>query len=187
MRYLAALPCVLVLACGQESPTTLAPSNELASAAAEVDRGLIEQFARVSDAGWSVYIGFTAEELSAFCETGIFESATPWEDLAVARGPTGKLHVRSRGRDLPALVYQAAFYDVCDQTVPVFATGTANIVYTDNDWFVDGPGVESFGFTANGIVTTPDGQDYSLHARHRTIVMNGEFSEKADVQLRLHN
>ena len=176
----ALLTCVLSLACTPDAPTT--PSDP-SFASAEVIQGPFEMYVRLSEGGYSVYIGMTEDELAAYCATGESNSATPWEELAVYRGHSNKLHVRETGRDLPAVVYAAPFYEVCDETVPVFASGTANVVYTDNDWFIDGPGVESFGFTANGIVTTPTGDAYRLHAQSRTIVHSSEFRERATLDL----
>ena len=181
MRYpTALLTCVLALACTPDAPTT---PSDAEFAAAEVTHGPFAMYVRLSDGGYSVYIGMTQEELATSCATGGSLSATPWEEVAVYRGQNDKLHVREKGRDLPVVVYRAPFYEVCDETLPVFASGTANVVYTDNDWFLDGPGVESFGFTANGIVTTPTGDDYRLHAQQRTIVHDPEFREKATLNL----
>ena len=164
-------------------PATEAPIPSLSGAT--VEHTTDDFFGRVADpsTGYSVYLGGTAEEFAEYCATGTFESTSRWEELSVTR-PSGAVHFRDRGRDLPVVVYGAVYYEVCDGTEPVFATGTVDVVYTDNDFFFDGPGAFSFGFTGSGTVTTAVGARYRLHMVARTHVRpDGEYKENAKVTI----
>lgn len=175
----------LVAACGDSTGPRQA-SPPVSYAGATVVHTVEDFFARVSDpqTGWSVYLGGTAEQLAEFCATGTFEGTSFWNEVAVIR-PNGAVHFRDRARDLPVVVYDAPFYEVCDSTEPVFATGAANAVYTDNDFFFSGPGAFSFGFTGSGLVSAPSGEQYRLHFVARTHGQpDGEFKENAKVTLR---
>jgi hypothetical protein len=177
MRYSALLlTSMLALACTPDSPTTpsgptSSAAGNFASAAAEVDRGPFTQWVSFADFEETIVIGGTVEELAALCATGDLGSLRPlWDDLSVTRGQNDKLHFTDRGRDLPVVVYQASDHDFCAGTLPAFATGTVNVVFTSSDWFNDGPGVHAFGLTANGTVTTPTGDTYRPHAVGRFVL-----------------
>jgi hypothetical protein len=152
---------------------------------ASVERGPAQFWARVSDNGWSVYVGATAAELAEDCLTGSTENfSASWEELTVERS-SGGVHFRDKGRDLPVIVYQEPFYEVCFATAPVFASGTSTVTLTDNDFFLDAPGADSFGMTGSGIVTTPAGARYRLQYHFRTVVDpdNSSFTERASVKM----
>jgi hypothetical protein len=178
-----------VLAAGacRDMGTTAPPeAGPLASfAGARVEGTSLDFAVRVSDpaSGLSVYAGGTAEEFAAYCATGSFEADSRWQDLAVTR-PRGALHAVDKGRPVPVVVYRAVYYEVCDGTAPVYATGTADIVSTDNDYYLAGPGGESFGFQGSGIVTASSGERLRLHLVARVIIHpDGSYQEASKVSL----
>jgi hypothetical protein len=122
------------------------------------------------DRDLTVVVGQTPAELEEFCQTFVFTQ--PWTELDVSR-PNGALHIISRSEVITALVYQGVAFDPCLELVGVtpLAEGTARARYIDNDFFLDGPGGESFGLVVQGKVTeVGTGRLLTLNAYFRAVI-----------------
>jgi len=93
-----------------------------------------------------------------------------------------------RGKDFAAMVWQVNAWpdDLCGflhSEVP-FATGTANLTYTDNDfyaWAQDNQNANSFGYKANGTLLGQSGGMYKLNLVYRIIWDNIEYNHYNEV------
>lgn len=82
------------------------------------------------------------------------------------------------GNDMPTTVWPFPVFD-CGlfTTVDPIATGTADLINTDNDVNVsDNPNANSFGLSSHGKVTTDGGEELNLHTHFRAIIKDGEFT-----------
>ena len=60
-------------------------------------------------------------------------------------------HAQIKGDDVMVQVYEGAVFTCSDALfAEPFYTGTGQLVYTDNDWYADGPNINSFGLRLNG-------------------------------------
>jgi hypothetical protein len=97
-----------------------------------------------------------------------------------------------RDGDQPMQVYEGeGIGDVCErivagETVEPIATGTVRAMTTDNDADVSLTRANSFGSTAIGTLTTPEGQTCSFRGTFRAIIdPNDEFrGPEEDISLR---
>jgi hypothetical protein len=93
-------------------------------------------------------------------------------DLQLVDTPSGAALLHLSGADRPVWVYEGSLDDVCGAVfggadpVPL-AEGTVRETYTDNDLFVSGTRVNSFGSTATGTVVDGDGTSWTFVATGR--------------------
>ena len=119
----------------------------------------------------TVTVGHTVAQLAEICGTGVFPQ--PWIELDVLR-PTDALHIVSRTKEAPVLVYSGLAFDPCAELLGVtpLAEGTGQARYVDNDFFVSGPGAVSFGLAIEGRVTeSGSGRVFHLNARFRNVIL----------------
>lgn len=113
-----------------------------------------------------------------FCETG----STEFDPILVQEVDVpddfDRIINQVVGNDMPTTVWPFPVFD-CGlfTTVDPIATGTADLILTDNDVNVsDNPNANSFGLSAHGKVTTDGGEKLNLHTHFRAIIKDGEFT-----------
>jgi hypothetical protein len=99
---------------------------------------------------------------------------------------SGAVIAQFSGRDRPIWLYEGSLDVVCAAvfaggTPASFAEGTVREVYTDNDYFVSGTRVNSFGATVTGVVTDLDGVSWGFVSSGRLQwTLDGEFRIVSD-------
>jgi hypothetical protein len=99
-----------------------------------------------------------------------------------------RLVALQKGKDFDAMVWETNAWpeDLCgflDSELPL-ATGTANLIYTDNDFFAylyNHSNTNSFGNKANGTLFDQSGQKYKLNLVYRIIWDNIEYNHYNEV------
>jgi hypothetical protein len=160
------------------SPTAIdSPSPSAASAAPVRTDGAFVFRGRVPgallmidfDRERTLIVGHTVAQLADICTTGVPPEEVTEHDVFA---PNGVLHLLVQARSLPAVVWAVLSFDPCTelQGVAPLAEGTADAVYTDNDYFDSGRGAGSFGLTARGRLTeTATGRPVKLDAKFRNV------------------
>jgi len=124
------------------------------------------------DAGLTLFLGGTLQDLAEACAIGGTPEPIDWETVL---RPTGALHVLAKGTQ-DAVVWGVASDGFCEDllvTTPL-ATGQARSVYTDNDYTVNGPGGNSFGARIYGMLNgAQPGEVFHLLSKWR-LVINGD-------------
>jgi hypothetical protein len=124
--------------------------------------------------GLTTVIGPTLAEHTEACTTGQVPERVDF--LEVIR-PSGGIHLLERGKDVFVTVWSVATFDFCGLLLesPVLATGTAQVVATDNDFNLEdpgaAPGANSFGWRAVGTVITGTGSELHYLAVFREIIL----------------
>jgi hypothetical protein len=124
--------------------------------------------------GLTTVIGPTLAEHTEACVTGQVPERVDF--LEVIR-PSGGIHLTERGKDIFVTVWSVATDDFCGLLLesPVLATGTAQVVATDNDFTVEAPGANSFGWRSTGtVITVTGGQQHYLAVFREIILPSGE-------------
>jgi hypothetical protein len=119
----------------------------------------------------TLVVGHTAAQLADICTTGVPPEEVTEQDVFT---PNGVLHLLVKARSLPAVVWSVLSFDPCGelQGVEPLAEGSADAVYTDNDYFDSGRGAGSFGLTARGRLTeTATGLPVKLDAKFRNVLL----------------
>jgi hypothetical protein len=124
--------------------------------------------------GLEMLIGWTFDELEAFCATGEVTIGS-LSELFVFR-PDGSLKYGLRGARIPLLVWHADNTPLCELLALPHLTGTGNFFASDNDFFVSGNRTESTVGSVHGQVTSDDGQRFRFTQKfHAVILRTGEL------------
>lgn len=113
-----------------------------------------------------------------FCQTGSTEFDPVLVQLVDVPDDFDRAIVHLVGDDMPTTVWPFPDFD-CElfTTVDPIATGTADLIYTDNDVDVsNNPNANSFGLSAHGKVTTDGGEELNLSTHSRAIIKDGDFT-----------
>ena len=167
----AALTCVLVSACGdQTAPTAASQGPNLRTSenpdgpGAQVNRGEFPFtfFFTDSESGLGIVAGLTPETLPGFCaEEDVERGSSILHDVI---RPDGSIMSHERARKVTIMVFLLdGAVDLCDGSAP-FAVGTGNFTLHDNDFFGSGNRANSFGFRLNGQVTDVEGARHHVSA-----------------------
>jgi hypothetical protein len=159
----AALAGSFVAGCADQQPPT-APLDPVAPSPS-VERSIQHFGFGGEDDQHVVIFGATAENLAAFCATGV-ENFDAWTVLTVTR-PDGSQKVGWQGTGLHVLVWNLPA-DICAES-PDY-TGTARLVLADNDVDLSGHGANGTGQTGTGTVADADGARYHLLWVNRSTV-----------------
>ena len=138
------------------APASFRTAPSAASSGAIVVRSTLPLGFIIQDenTGLTTIIGFTVEELRAFCAGGPQPEVV--DALTVTR-PTDAVKLLFKGPDISVVVWSSLSEDVCGVllvTQPL-AEGTAVWIGTDNSFDGSGPGANSFGSHAKGTLTNP--------------------------------
>jgi len=97
--------------------------------------------------------------------------------------PSGALHALFRGSEHHVVIYPSNGWPNPDHVgpgdcpalavLPVLASGTAQLVRTDNDIEVTGQGANAFGWSAEGVLLTPSGGKLNYSETVRALVDPG--------------
>jgi len=157
----AALAGALALGCG-EHPSPTAVSDRIAPSYS-VDRASGPFFSLgFANDQYSVIVGSTAENWSAFCQTGA-QNWDDWNILTVTR-PDGSQKVTIRGGPNQHLLVWYSPTPIPPCAGPPDFTGTAHFLSHDSDVDLSGHGADASGTTVEGIVTDVNGQRYHFGA-----------------------
>ena len=120
--------------------------------------------------------GASPAELPALCAAQGFTEAA---DFLIVTHPSQDggtvIHARIKDQDQSVIVWQEAAEDICEELV--FAdvqplSGTARMMFTDNDFAGTSSHTDSFGERIEGTVTNPTtGQRYHLEAAYHVVVL----------------
>jgi hypothetical protein len=173
---LVILASALALGC-DDRPGVTDPGTRVAPSSAAVVTRLEAPFPEVVidiEQGLTALFGIALEELPGACAGGEIQDLT---DILIVTHPTrgGETvdHFRVKDQEGSAIVWAAIPEgSICELLgVQPLAVGTVHRIFTDNDFFNTGPGMESVGFRAQGIVTNPvTAQRYQLHAGYQAHV-----------------
>jgi hypothetical protein len=124
--------------------------------------------------GLEFLIGWTFEELEAFCATGDVTIGSLRELFVFRRD--GSFKYGLHGTRIPLLVWQAENTDLCGLLDLPHLTGTGNFFASDNDFDVSLNRTESTVGSVHGQVTSDDGQRFRFTQEfHAVILRTGEL------------
>jgi hypothetical protein len=181
----AALTCVLVSACGdQTAPTAATQGPDLRTSrnpdgpGARVSGGEFPFtfFFTDPESGLGIIAGLTPQTLPGFCaDEDVERGSSILHDVV---RPDGSIMSHERARKVSIMVFLLdGDQDLCDGSAP-FAVGTGNFMTHDNDFFVSGNRANSFGFRLNGQVTEVDGKRH-----HVSAAFEGTANRQGDVRV----
>ena len=189
------LAAVFAVGCGEQPASPTVPNGDAVAPAFTIDNAPVESGIVIRGetgvaVGWTdekdgtfVFIGIDPRD---FC-SGVFDpDIVPMQEVTLPgdRGTLG--HIQGQG--LTTTVWPFPGFTGCDllNTYAPLATGTSDLVYTDNDVYGDGrANANTFGYRAHGKLRLANDAEaaFSAHVNYR---INGNHGFQANSQISLH-
>jgi hypothetical protein len=197
MRYslllsVAALASALALGC-TDRPVPTGPAGSLPASlptnrspdgwGALVSRAPDDFSALIIDEerGLTALLGSTPEEIAPACLSGM-EPESTLTQLVIR--PDSSVKAVAKGRELGVTVWAALSGDLCGELVGVtpLASGTARVIYVDNDAFLSFERANAFSVRAHGTVTSlATGEEFRLLVRFHAVWFPNEPAPEVQV------
>lgn len=181
MRAFRLLPAFLVaglLACEPGTPTEVAAPDgpqfditdapDVAGIIVRGDRNPGYSWAD-PEAGMRVILGWDLQGVLDFCNSGIIDfDIVSFQDAVL---PDGRVVRLDQGTEVETTVWPFTQFSCARFTTTTpLATGLADLVYTDNDFFVNGGNnTDAFGVMAHGFLERPSGASAVFSAEWRIL------------------